>query len=350
MTFFTIKGNYVLRTMIMANKDDIEEIIRKFVSNNASEAEIELLQEYFKTTEGLKGLDKIIVEHAADFDKPQSFQFSPELHAPLLAEENYYNKPSRFHNPVIRAIAAVFVGFVVLSGLYFYAQVNSTTVYKTIAGEKRIVTLKDGTKVTLNASSSLVYRDSWIGSQMRSVDLSGEAYFKVMSDARKPFVVNASGLSIKVVGTTFNVKSYDNDEHVVTTLVEGKVLIEKPSGENGISETIKLSPDQQAIFTKNNGQIALKAIDPQTEVGWLSGSLVFEDETFAEIIKELERWFGVTITVKKKTSLQCRFSTRIDGESLAEVLNVFSVNGDMTYQFDDEHHVSIEGNVCQSEN
>jgi ferric-dicitrate binding protein FerR (iron transport regulator) len=234
-----------------------------------------------------------------------------------------------------------------LAGIYFYiSQVHSITVYKTLAGQKTTVILPDNTVVTLNGNSSLSYRGDWKEENLRSVLLTGEAYFKVTSYAQKPFVVSTSDISIKVLGTTFNVKSYDDDEAVETTLIEGKVIIEKEAEDQALSERIELLPDQKAIFSKNSKQIVLKNVKSESEAAWIKGSLVFEDEPFSEIVKDLERWYGAKITVKDKASLPCRFNTRIENESLEEVLKLFSLSGNMTYSIQDGNQVWIEGSLC----
>jgi ferric-dicitrate binding protein FerR (iron transport regulator) len=327
----------------MTNKSDIKSLIKKFVENQASEEEIELLQEHFKTPEGLKCMDEVINEYAADFDRPHLTLSSNALQESLRAVER--SKRSLPLTSIIRVVAATFIGIILLVGLYFYFQTSSLVVYKTVARQKTTITLPDNTVVTLNGNSSLSYRDNWEDEKRRSVDLSGEAFFNVISDAEKPFVVNTSGISVRVLGTTFNIKSYDDDERVETTLIEGKVVIEKSSEIHVQPETIELLPHQQATFNKENNLIIVKKVDLANEVAWLTGSLVFEDEPFSEIIKDLERWYGTKITVKDKSSLQCRFSTRIEGESLEEVLRLFSLSGDAKYQFHKDQ-VSIEGSLC----
>lgn len=331
----------------MANKNDIESLVRKFVENKASEHEIELLQEYFKTTIGLKYLDQIIDEYAADFDKAHLAHSAHDPHESSTIVGK--NDPSLlFSGRMLRAFAATFIGMVMLAGIYFYiSQVYSVTVFKTVAGQKTTITLPDNTIVTLNGNSSLSYRGDWTAEKLRSVNLSGEAYFKVTSNAKKPFIVNTSGISIKVLGTTFNVKSYDDDEAVETTLVEGKVVIEKETGEYAVPELIELLPDHKATFSKNSKKIVLEKVKSERVAAWVKGSLIFEDELFSEIVKELERRYGTTIIVKDKASLNCRFNTRIEDESLEEVLKLFSLSGNVTYHIiQDDHQVWLEGSLC----
>ncbi len=331
----------------MTNKSDIKSLIRRFVANHATEDEIELLQEYFKTESGLKYLEEIIDEHASDFDKSHLTQSLRPPQESLAVEEEASKGSLRLSGTMMRAIAATFIGIAMLVGGYFYiSQINSVTVYKTVAGQKTTIKLPDNTIVMLNGNSSLSYRGKWKGTKQRAVDFSGEGYFKVTSDAQKPFVVNTSGISINVLGTTFNVKSYDEDEDVETTLVEGKVAIKKAAEGDAIPEIVNLLPDQKATFSKNSKEIVLKNVNSENEASWAKGSLIFEDESFSEIIKDLERWYGVKIIVKNKASLECRFNTRIESESLEEVLKLFSLSGNVKYHFKDDHQVWIEGSLC----
>jgi ferric-dicitrate binding protein FerR (iron transport regulator) len=331
----------------MLNKSDIECLVRKFVANQASEGEIELLQEYFKTPVGLESLSEVIDEHAADFDDaPLSISGNDPM-LPWQLREKRNKKSLPFSSSVMRAIAASFIGLALVAGAYlFVADRNAVTVYQTRSGEKTTVTLPDKTVVTLNGNTSLSYRGNWSKADVRSVELSGEAYFSVTSDPQKPFVVSTSDISIRVLGTTFNVKSYDEDEAVETTLVEGKVMIEKGAAGGVKAETVNLLPDQKATFRKDSKQIALETVDSENEASWINGTLMFKDEPFSEIIKDLQRKYGVKITVRDPASLACRFNTTIEGEPLEKVLELFSLSGNVKYHFKNDHEIWIEGNLC----
>ncbi len=318
----------------------MESLIRKFVENKLSEDEIEQLQEYLKTPEGLICFGRVMDEHAADFDNAYLIKTKPDVAgAPAVTKRSRY--------PILRLAAAAFTGLAIMTGIYFYvASKYALTVYQTAAGQKTTITLPDQTIVILNANSSLSYRNNWNKEKRRTVTLSGEAYFKVTHDREKPFVVNTTDISIRVMGTTFNVKSYDEDESVETTLVEGKVLIEKQRDSSASPEVIELFPDQKATFSKNSNQIVLNEVKTETEAAWVKGSLIFDDEPFSEIVKDLERWYGAKILVKENASLRCRFNARIENESLEEVLKLFSSSGSMKYHIGEDNQVVIEGTLC----
>jgi ferric-dicitrate binding protein FerR (iron transport regulator) len=332
----------------MLNNSDIEALVRKFVANQASEGDIELLQEYFKTPVGLKCLGDVMDEHAADFDESPLSVSGNDAMQPLRIREQRKKTSFGFANRVTRAIAASFIGIALVAIAYlFVSDRGSVTVYQTKSGEKATLTLPDNTVVTLNGNTTLSYRGNWSKAELRSVELSGEAYFSVTSNPQKPFVVNTSDIAIRVLGTTFNVKSYDEDEEVETTLLEGKVMIEKTAEVGAKPETINLLPDQKATFRKDSKQIALETVDSENEASWITGTLIFEDEPFSEIIKDLQRRYGVKITVSDTASLACRFNTTIEGESLEKVLELFSLSGNVKYHFKNPHDVWIEGTLCE---
>lgn len=212
---------------------------------------------------------------------------------------------------------------------------------RTSTGQIILKVLPDGTKVWLNAQSTLVYPSSF--TDTREVTLEGEAFFDVVEDAAHPFIVHADGINIRVLGTAFNIKSYPGEPSIATTLVRGKVLIENES--SGTGEPIALKPNQQALFSHASNGIELIQVDAKRYSAWTDGRLVFEDDRVYDVFKTLERWYGVAIHVPDEANLDCRLTARIDKETLAETLELLkSITGIHYTMTDDE--VTIEGKVC----
>ena len=139
-------------------------------------------------------------------------------------------------------------------------------------GKRSLLTLPDGTRVWLNADTRLEYPDDFSGRAMREVFLEGEAFFDVVENKHQPFIVRTSSLSVKVLGTAFNVKSYDSDETIETTLVRGKVSIE--TNQNKTGEIITLLPHQQAVFKKKSSMMVLaNQVNTETYTAWRTGKL-----------------------------------------------------------------------------
>lgn len=149
------------------------------------------------------------------------------------------------------------------------------------------LTLSDGTKVMLNAASSITFPCSFKGSSNRMVEITGECYFEVAHNARQPFIVRTGSQRIEVLGTHFNVNAYADEVAITTTLVEGKV---KVSSEKGAQT---LQPGHMAI--NRNGVISSKAVDAQQAVAWTTGWVYFQQGDLRALMRQISRWYDVDI-------------------------------------------------------
>ncbi len=154
-------------------------------------------------------------------------------------------------------------------------------------GTKSRVTLSDGTIVHLNSGSVLEYSPIF-NSELREVKLRGEAFFEVTHERKREFVVNTGKISIKVFGTRFNVKNYEIDKSIETTLVEGSVGVFMSDDPN-MKQVMFLKPNEQAIYEKNSGKLYSKNRDAEMVSIWKEGKYYFEDETLEAIVLKLER-------------------------------------------------------------
>lgn len=159
-------------------------------------------------------------------------------------------------------------------------------------GERASVTLPDGTKVYLNAESTLSYPASFSLNE-RTVQLTGEAYFEVKHDTDAPFIVKTAEIQIKVLGTTFNLYAYPDDSWFEASLVEGSIEV-TPYKSPG--KQVHLSPNQKARYNHETGEIKVITTDLRVETAWKRGDLIFRNQPFKEIIGQLEIFYGVNIT------------------------------------------------------
>jgi ferric-dicitrate binding protein FerR (iron transport regulator) len=167
--------------------------------------------------------------------------------------------------------------------------------YNTISipnGKQFFLNLSDGTRVWLNSGSSLKYPVKFMG-KARSVELIGEAFFEVAHDKSHPFIVEASGLYMQVLGTRFNVNSYPLDSYIKTTLVEGLVKIYPDIRD--IDRSFLLKPNQQAVFRKVDQNIEVRTVDPYSFHAWKEGKFIFISEKFCDLRQRLERRYGIQI-------------------------------------------------------
>jgi ferric-dicitrate binding protein FerR (iron transport regulator) len=158
--------------------------------------------------------------------------------------------------------------------------------------------------------------------------------------------VHTSDLSIKVLGTSFNVKSYEDDGKIETTLVEGKVEIDNSPDFNEGDTKVILRPNQKATFSKESREIDIKEVAVTEAVAWRDDQLVFKSESFSEVIKELERWYNVKIHVENSEYLSCPLTATVDEESLEEILDFLAVTHKISFTISGQD-VYIKGSICK---
>ncbi len=169
---------------------------------------------------------------------------------------------------------------------------NETPIINTLStprGGQYALTLPDGTKVWLNAASSISY-PTVFNSNKREVEVKGEAYFEVVANPRKPFIVKTAGQHIEVLGTHFNVNAYEDEEVIKTTLIEGSVRIVLPS-----SVTSILKPGEQSLVIKGRDRITLERVETEAAVGWKNGKIYFDGADLKNVMRQLSRWYNVDV-------------------------------------------------------
>lgn len=153
------------------------------------------------------------------------------------------------------------------------------------------VQLPDGTKVWLNAASSLSYSVTPTTTGIRIVKLKGEAYFEVTKNKTRPFIVQCKNQEVEVLGTHFNINTYDDEPQVKTTLLEGAVKV-KPSGAD-LNTTLILKPDQQAVLT--GSKLTMQSVDAKESTSWKNGKFTFDREEISSIMRKVARWYNVQV-------------------------------------------------------
>ncbi|PTX15065.1 FecR family protein [Pontibacter mucosus] len=169
-------------------------------------------------------------------------------------------------------------------------EANAYNAIKTPKGGQYQVVLPDGSKVWLNAASSLRYPARFTGLQRR-VELTGEAYFEVEKNADMPFVVESRGQVVEVLGTHFNIDAYADEAFISTTLLEGAVRV---SADRASSPQL-LAPGQQALVSQASSAVLVRQVDIDEAVAWKSGYFMFNDEDLESIMRELARWYDVQV-------------------------------------------------------
>lgn len=207
--------------------------------------------------------------------------------------------------------------------------INLSTQYHTLTnpkGSKVIdMTMSDGSRVWLNAGSSVTYPVAFNGNE-RKVEISGEAYFEIAHDASKPFKVTKENMEIAVLGTHFNVNAYDDEAEIKITLLEGSV---KVSTTKLLNASTILKPGQQAVLTLNTKPSTLNNVDLESVMAWKNGLFTLKGTGLEDLMRQVSRWYDVDIVYTGKIperKFGGTISRKVNLNSLLRALNEQGVN------------------------
>ena len=196
-------------------------------------------------------------------------------------------------------------------------------------GGECMIKLDDGTKVWVNAETKLKYPVAFVGDR-REVVLEGEAFFDVAKN-EKPFIVKTSFGDVRVLGTAFGISAYASESESYTTLVRGKVSVEREGG-----EPVVILPGEQVVTSKE-GKMIKQQVDVEEFVGWKDGIYVFKEKSLGEIMKTLERWYNISVDFQEKSLVNLPFTGNLKRyDDINVFFDALTRTGDMKYR--------VEGN------
>lgn len=190
------------------------------------------------------------------------------------------------------------------------------------------VMLPDGSRVWLNAGSSLRFPTSFTGID-RKVELKGEAYFEIAKNIQMPFIVHTDDSDIKVLGTHFNVMAYEDEKHTSTTLLEGSVQVLKGS------DKLLIKPGESAVLNKTTGSINVTETDTEQAIAWKNGYFIFDNENIESIMRKVSRWYNVEVTYSGNMNNKDFAGTISRDKNVSELLQMLELTGAV--------HFKIEG-------
>lgn len=199
-----------------------------------------------------------------------------------------------------------------------------------VGGEYRMV-LEDGTKVWLNAASKLIYPEIF-NDKIREVELVGEAFFEVMPDLNRPFVVKTNILNVKVLGTSFNVKAYEEEQVTSATLVKGKVEISSSI----LPETFILKPGEQALGDRL--KMEKRCVNLQPYISWIDGKFVFSNTCLEELCRQISRWYDVNVIFQEDECKNIRFTgAMVKFRPLGDLLDMIEATSQVKFQIQEKN-------------
>lgn len=236
---------------------------------------------------------------------------------------------------VLLRIAVVIIPILIIAGAAYFLMrdigENNQIIVSVPNGQKRELVLPDGSEVWMNAGSTIRYPEQMKG-KVRLINLEGEAYFVVVKDPERPFIVNASSMRVEALGTEFNIEAYPGSSQVIATLAYGKIRVNLI--QNGNAGSYVLNPDDQLVYNKRNEEVEVRVVSLNDAVGWKNGKLIFQDATFSDIIGTLERQYDITIRLDNYTDTNDRYSVQfVNGESIDQIMIVLrDVIGNFEYK------------------
>ncbi|GGA91908.1 FecR family protein [Mucilaginibacter rubeus] len=204
-------------------------------------------------------------------------------------------------------------------------QINTIT---TPRGGQYQVVLEDGTKVQLNAASSIKFPEYFTGAN-REIELNGEAYFEVARDKAHPFIVKANSTQVQVFGTHFNINAYSDNDDITTTLLEGSVKMSKGTA------SVMLLPGQQGTVNQNGSSIKVQKADVEANMAWINGFFIFHDQSIVNIMKQVSRWYDVDIEYQDTQVQENEFGGTISKyKDIKELLDNIKLTGSIHYKIE----------------
>lgn len=258
-------------------------------------------------------------------------------------------------------IAAVFVIALFIGGIgYYFIDQKKDIIsepqyveYVSPLGSRSFVKLADGSKIWLNAGSTLKYKNTY-GINNRELQLTGEAFFEVEKNKNLPFIVKTSEIDITALGTKFNVKAYSEEKTIETTLIEGSVKLESSTVK--LKENLFLKPNEKAVFTKKNQSLELitqqkqtkkpiatpakpkleiiKSVEPEPIISWKDKRWVINNEKLGDLVVKLERRYDVNFIFDNDLLKEYSFGGTLEDETLEQIMEAIQFSSPIKYVID----------------
>ena len=325
----------------MMDKDNFLLLVTKVLSGNASPQEEVLLQDTLATRPELLPLYEQYKRYWEQQTVNQSINVEKALSATWQKIHQAAAAPAE--TPVRRlpswkrmAVAAAVLGIVVTAAwLFFHTRRQPAIEWVETYNPKGIrssIVLPDGSKVWLAADSRLKYPRQFALNR-RDLYLEGEAFFEVVRNPQKPFVVQLEKGAVQVLGTSFDIRAYKKQPEITTSVATGKVAFIPGHIDN--RDTVFLTPNKKSVYNVLSGKTEVKETDAMADRAWIDGVLLFDAVTLAEIALTLERYYGKTVVFRDERLKGFRYTGKFANSSPAEILHYLSKTKAFTYTVSD---------------
>ena len=354
-----------------ANAEELQELHSILLNNPNLHHQADMLEEMWQqlntnTTGNEAAYMRHFMKYKDEFFVKESSDTT--LNENLLPEEKQSFLQSMFKRKRFAAVSAVL--FVVAAGTAVILSKKEATVVvaseamssvATKNGNRTKIVLPDGSQVWLNAGSNLDYNNSNFNKGLREVSLNGEAYFDVVKNSEQPFIIHTKKMDIKVIGTTFNVRSYSDEKFAEAALIKGSIEVTLKDRDQKITlnpnEKISVANEEPKAETKPEKinlvkstpvripQFVVNEIKPNPtyniigEIAWTQNKLYFEDETLEDIVPMMERWFGKKVTIANESLKTVHYTGNFENETMEEVLSYLKLSKSFNFRLGNDNVV-----------
>lgn len=339
----------------MNERSNIEELIGAYLADELNPdlrdsveswiAESQKNHDIFKKYEIIWKLNKI--------DPKEKINAFATLTNRIRQNENVKPKNKKAKKTYL-TVLKIAAGFAILISSYFLVRyihddgqqtIDKVMITKQVPyGKKMKLTLQDGTRIQLNAGSTLSYPEGFGGEEVRRVSLSGEAFFEVVKAERR-FIVEVEGNEIVVLGTSFNVKTNDESDNIETVVVTGSVEF-IPAQQTKKTRATNIKSGEKLYYNIGDNFLNKVKLTNFDDISWKEGILTFKGEPLKNVFPELEKWYGVDFQVTNKQIYQCNLTAKFDNQSLDQVLDYINVIMPLNHAFIDSNLIVIRGKGC----
>jgi ferric-dicitrate binding protein FerR (iron transport regulator) len=315
------------------------QLLQKFFRGNITDQELKSLFVWLNSEKGNLEYEKLSNEKwlSGEFESVEHINSSTlfsEIEAKMRGKQLSGRKQFMIR---MRNAAAIFIlGFII--PLIWFTVMNPQKANKQVAylqeslsNEKvRKMTLPDGTAVWLMSGSTIRYPSDFSGSKTRNVEVTGEAFFNVAKDSLHPFVLDLGAVGVKVVGTSFNVMNYSNEDHIKVVLETGKVDLFKGEYDPD-NQFVHVVPGQLVTYKKSESEFRISDVDVDKYTSWIGGTLLFRNDPLAEVLKKLGRWYNVTVEINAPNVSDFPFTATIKNENLEQIVDLLKFSTPFKY-------------------
>jgi transmembrane sensor len=327
--YWFLTGKYLSKTITW------EEQIELTTYLEANPANKQQFEEHIKLWESFSESQKEL-----DFDSQSSW-----LELKALIADNEKQRILKIR-PLFnwRNVAAAVILVLITTGIFEYLNTKSETIVLSTLANKQLFVLPDSTKVWLNKNTRLCYNSRY-NEKQREVELSGEAYFEVRHNAGKPFIINSNQTFTKVLGTKFNVRSYDSDSAITVSVVQGKVQFGNIKAQR---QALILTKDCIGTYMKNSEKLQKTISENPNIYAWQTNKLVFVNSSLYYVIRQLESYYNIHFNIKTPDIKNCSFSGAFDNQNLDEVIKILEFTLNLNFTKGDSMHYAVSGIKCSN--